>query len=67
MKPKFLWFRLSIALGISLGLLLLIETLSTYIYVSHSLVTQEAQREAERRLQSVARAGRLTARANPPA
>ena len=60
MKLKFLWFRLSIALGICLALLLIVETLSTYIYVSHSLVVQEAQREAERRLQSVARAGRLT-------
>lgn len=39
---------------------MLAETLSTYIYVSHSLLLQEAQREAERRLQSVARAARLT-------
>ncbi len=60
MKPKFLWFRLSIALGICLGLLLIAETLSTYVYVSHALVLQEAQREADRRMQSVARAGRLT-------
>jgi hypothetical protein len=51
---------MSIALGSILGLLLLAETLWTYRYVSRSLVSQEAQREAERRLQSVARAGRLT-------
>jgi hypothetical protein len=59
-KPKFLWFRLSIALGILLGVLLLAETFWTYQYVARSLVSQEAQREADRRMQSVARAGRLT-------
>ncbi len=60
MKPKFLWFRCSIALGILLGVLLLAETLWTYRYVADSLVSQEAQREAERRTQSIARAGRIT-------
>ncbi len=60
MKPKFLWFRLSIAFGSALAILLIVETTATYFYVRHTLVRQEAQREAERRLQSVSRAGRLT-------
>ena len=60
MKPKYFWFRLSIALGVALGLLLIAETLGTYRYVANSLVRQEAQREADRRLQSVARAARIT-------
>jgi hypothetical protein len=59
-KPKFLWFRLSIVFGVALALLLLVETLGTYRYVAHSLVRTEAQREADRRLQSVGRAARLT-------
>jgi len=59
-KPKFLWFRLSIALGLLLGLLLLVQTILTYRYVSRSLVRLEAQREADRRMQSIGRAARLT-------
>jgi hypothetical protein len=55
-----LWFRVSIALGLLLGLLLLVQTLLTYHYVSRSLVRQEARREADRRTQSIARAARLT-------
>lgn len=65
MKPKFLWFRLSIALGLLLGLLLLVQTVRTYHYVSQSLVRQEAQREADRRMQSIARAARLTGSREP--
>lgn len=60
MKPKFLWFRLSISLGILLAILLIVETTWTYLYVRHTLVRQEAQREAERRVQSIGRAARLT-------
>jgi hypothetical protein len=59
-QPKFLWFRISIALGLLLGLLLLVQTLLTYHYVSRSLVRQEAHREADRRMLSIARAARLT-------
>ena len=59
-KPKFLWFRLSILFGLLLGLLLLVQTVLTYRYVSRSLVRQEAQREADRRMQSIGRAARLT-------
>ena len=57
-KPKFLWFRISIAIGVLLGLLSLGQTLATYHYVSRNLVRQEAGREAERRIQALARAAR---------
>lgn len=60
MKSRFLWFRLSIAFGVALAILLIVETAATYVYVRHTLVRQEAQREAERRIQSVGRAARLT-------
>src|SRR2546425_4651078 len=66
-KPKFLWFRLSIAFGLILGLLLLVQTVLTYHYVSRSLVRQEARREADRRLQSIGRAARLTGSREPTA
>ena len=59
-KPKFLWFRISIAFGVLLGLLLLAQTLATYHYVSRNLVRQEAGREADRRMQAIARAARQT-------
>jgi len=64
-KPKFLWFRLSILFGLLLGLLLLAQTVLTYRYVSRSLVRQEAQREADRRMQSIGRAARLTGSREP--
>ncbi|MEP6714004.1 MAG: PP2C family protein-serine/threonine phosphatase [Terriglobia bacterium] len=60
MKPKYLWFKISILLGFVLGLLLLGQTVLTYRYVRSSLVRQEAAREADRRLLSIGRAARLT-------
>lgn len=60
MKPKYLWFKISILLGLILGLLLLAQTVVTYRYVRSSLVRQEAAREADRRLLSIGRAARLT-------
>ena len=60
MKRRYLWFKLSVAFGLMLGLLLLVQTVMTYRYVAHSLIRQEAEREAERRLASIGRAARLT-------
>lgn len=65
MKPKFLLFRISIFFGLALGLLLLVQTVRTYRYVSENLVRQEAQREADRRMQSIGRAARLTGSRSP--
>jgi len=66
-KPKYLWFRLSIALGLGLGLLLLVQTVITYRHVNDQLLHQEAQREADRRMQSIDRAARLTRSHDPAA
>ena len=60
MKPKYLWFKASIVFGVLLGLLLLVQSVMTYRYVSESLVRQEAGREADRRVLSIGRAARLT-------
>lgn len=60
MKQKYLWFKLSIVFGTLLGLLLLVQSVATYRYVKHSLVRQEAAREADRKLLSIGRAARLT-------
>lgn len=57
-KPKFLWFRISIGLGVLLAMLLLVQTLATYYFVSRSLVRQEAARDANRRVQSITRLAR---------
>jgi len=58
MKPKFLWFRITIGFGVLLGLLLLVQTLLTYRFVSRSLIHQEASRDAVRRVQSIGRLSR---------
>ena len=54
------WFKISIAFGLVLGFLLLGQTVGTYYLVSRSMVRQEAQNEAERRVQSLDRVTRLT-------
>ena len=60
MKPKNLWFKFSICVGGLLGLLLFVQSVRTYQYVSENLVRLEAGREAERRMNSISRALRLT-------
>jgi hypothetical protein len=49
-NSRYLWFKCSIAIGLLLSVLLLIETLVTYRYVERDLVREEAQREASRRV-----------------
>lgn len=51
------WVKISVAFGLILGLLLLAQTVGTYRYVSRSMVRQEAQNEADRKVTSF---GRLT-------
>jgi hypothetical protein len=64
-QPKYLWFRFSIALGLGLGLLLLVQTIRTYREVADGLLQHEAQREVDRRMQSISRAARLTRSRDP--
>jgi Stage II sporulation protein E (SpoIIE) len=58
----YFWVKVSIALGLILGFLLLAQTVGTYRYVSRSMVRQEAQNEADRRATSLARLTRTGAR-----
>ena len=44
--------------GCLLGLLLLVETVFTYIFVSHRLIEEEAQREANRIYSTLIETGR---------
>src|SRR3981189_1990223 len=46
-KFRYLWFKASIVFGLLLGLVLLVQTVATYHYVSGNLIRQEAQREGE--------------------
>ena len=58
----YFWVKVSIGLGLILGLLLLAQTVRIYLYVSRSMVRQEAQNEADRRALSLARQTRSGAR-----
>ena len=58
----YFWVKVSIGLGLILGLLLLAQTVGTYRYVSRGMVRQEAQNEADRRALSLARLTRNGAR-----
>lgn len=51
----YFWVKVSIALGLILGLLLLAQTVGTYRYVSRSMVRQEAQNEADRKVIAMGR------------
>ncbi len=59
-RPRYLLFKLSVAFGLTLGMILLANSILTYRYVAGVMVRQEARREAERRMLSIGRAGRLT-------
>jgi len=66
-KPRFFFFKASIVIGVLLGLLLLVQTVTTYRYVANSIVRQEAQREADRKVQMVMRAARASQMRDPAA
>jgi len=57
-KSEYVLFRVAIALGLLLGLGLLVETVETYRYVSGNLIRQEAQKEAQRKTIALERAAR---------
>ncbi|MEO8128278.1 MAG: PP2C family protein-serine/threonine phosphatase, partial [Bryobacteraceae bacterium] len=57
-KSEYVLFRVSIVLGLLLGLGLLVETVETYRYVSGNLIRQEAQKEAQRKSISFERTAR---------
>ena len=53
-----LLFRCSIIAGTLLSLVLLVETIKTYRYVERDRLREEAQRESDRDIRSIVRAGR---------
>ncbi|HVW08597.1 MAG TPA: PP2C family protein-serine/threonine phosphatase [Bryobacteraceae bacterium] len=58
----YFWVKVSIGLGLILGLLLLVQTVGTYRYVSRGMVRQEAQAEADRKVTGINRLLRNTTR-----
>src|SRR5688572_21332749 len=57
-RSKHLIFKTCIALGFALGIVLLWQTISTYIYVSGNMMTQAATRDADQKRASLQRAVR---------
>jgi serine phosphatase RsbU (regulator of sigma subunit) len=57
-KRRYLPFKAAIALGALLGLVLVLQTVLTYRYVSGLMVRQEAKREADRKMQALIRESR---------
>jgi serine phosphatase RsbU (regulator of sigma subunit) len=53
---RHLIFKTCIAVGFALGIVLLWQTISTYIYVSGNMMTQAAQRDADQKRASLQRA-----------
>src|SRR3954463_9263975 len=53
---RHLIFKTCIAAGVTLGIVLLWQTISTYIYVSGNMMTQAAQRDADQKRASLQRA-----------
>jgi hypothetical protein len=54
-RKKQVWFGVFLAGGLTLALILLAQTVSTYLYVSGNMVTQAGLRDAEDRLRSAER------------
>jgi hypothetical protein len=50
---KFLLFKLLIVVGFALGVVLLIQSVATYRYVSGALMIQEAERESQRKVNTL--------------
>jgi Stage II sporulation protein E (SpoIIE) len=52
-RRKFLLFKSLIALGFLLGIVLLVQTIYTYNYVSGGLMMQEAERDSQRKVNTL--------------
>jgi Stage II sporulation protein E (SpoIIE) len=57
-RSRQIWFRVFIVSGILLGVVLLVQSIATYVYVSGNLVIEGAQYDAERRALSLQRSMR---------
>ena len=61
MRPlgsRYIWLKLTLAVGSLLGLLLLVQSVVTYYQVSRLLVTAELRREAQQHVTSIEREAR---------
>jgi len=52
-SKKFLLFKTLIAVGFALSIVLLLQTISTYKYVAGELIMQEAERDTQRKINSL--------------
>jgi len=59
-KPSYIKLISAVAIGLLLGIVLLVQTVGTYYYVAGALVRQEAERDADRTASSLSRAVRLS-------
>ena len=52
-SKKFLLFKTLIAVGFALSIILLVQTISTYKYVTGELMMQEAERDTQRKVNTL--------------
>jgi len=62
---RYIWFKLSLILGAALGVLLLVQSIRTYVYVSRRLVEEELRRDAMKLAAELERQIRRTAPSGP--
>jgi len=66
-RPTPLWFRFAIAAGVLLALVVLVQTVAGYRFISGNLVRQEGQRGAERTVRALRTAVRFSGVTDPAA
>lgn len=52
-RKKFILFKVLIAVGFALGIVLLLQTLTTYTYVGGAMLSQEVERESQRKVNTL--------------
>jgi sigma-B regulation protein RsbU (phosphoserine phosphatase) len=58
-KPfRFVWFKIALAVGMSLGALLLVQSIGNYVFVLHRLMIEQMKRDAIRHVTYVERMAR---------
>ena len=65
-KPRYIWIRLSLIAGALLGLLLLVQSIVGYIYVSRRLVVAELEKESHQQVRFLRRHARETGASDLP-
>jgi hypothetical protein len=52
-RKKFILFKVLIAVGFALGIVLLLQTVTTYTYVGGAMLNQEVERESQRKVNTL--------------